>query len=144
MAIESSISGTNITSKAKVKFNVTTDQSMKIIVALVENGLIANQTNYYSPTYGGNPIVGFVHNGVLRKVATDLFDDAIPSTVQVKNGIYEFPFNISTIGATSNGVAFTVDPSKCSIVAYVLDATAAKKGVYNVQKADVGITKTFD
>lgn len=144
LSIESSVSGTNITGKAKVKFNVTTDQSMKIVVLLVENGLIANQVNYYAPTYGANPIVGFVHNGVIRKAATDIFGDAIPATAQVKNGIYEFPFSISAIGTTSAGTTFTADVSKCSIVAFVVDGSTAKKGAYNAQTALVGSTKAFD
>ncbi len=152
LAIESSVSGSTISGKAKVKFNVSTSKSMKIVVALVENGLIYNQTNYYSPSggasptlySGANPIVGFVHNGVLRKAATDIFGDAIPSIQQVKDNVYEFNFSMSTTGTNAAGTSYTVDPSKCSIVAYVIDGTTAKKGVYNVQRADVGTVKNYD
>lgn len=152
LAIESSVSGTNIVGKAKVKFNVSTSKSMKIVVALVENGLVYPQTNYYSPSsgytpylYGGaNPISNFTHNGVMRKTATDLFGDAIPAASQVKNNIYELPFTISTTGVTSAGANFTVVPANCSIVAYVVDGTTDKKGVYNVQSATVGTVKNFD
>ena len=152
LAVESSVSGTTITGKAKVKFNVSTSKAMKIVVCLLENGLIKNQTNYYSPSggatpylYGGaNPIVGFVHNNTLRKASTDIFGDAIPTSAQVKNNVWELNFSMSTSGVTGTGAAYTVDPSKCSIIAYVMDATTAKKGVYNVQRAAVGATKTFD
>ncbi|MCX6208952.1 MAG: Omp28-related outer membrane protein [Bacteroidetes bacterium] len=152
LAIESSVSGTNITGKAKVKFNVTTNKSMKIIVALVENGLVFPQTNYYSPSsgytpylYGGaNPISNFTHNGVMRRAATNLFGDAIPSTSQLKNNIYELAFTIPTTGVTSSGANFTVVPANCSIVAYVVDGTSNNKGVYNVQSATVGTVKNFD
>lgn len=152
LAIESSISGTNIVGKAKVKFNVTTGKAMKIVVALVENGLVYPQTNYYSTSggytpylYGGvNPISNFTHNGVMRKTSTDLFGDLIPATSQVKNNIYELPFTISTTGVTSAGASFNVVPANCSIVAYVVDGTTDKKGVYNVQSATVGTVKNFD
>ena len=152
VAIESTVSGGSITGKAKVKFNVTTDQSMKIIVALVEDGLIADQTNYYSPSggatpylYGGaNPIAGFTHNGVMRKIATDLFGDAIPVASQVKDGIWEYPFTVSLTGNTATGTTYTAIPANCRIVAYVVDASSNKRGVYNVQSAAAGSTKTFD
>lgn len=152
LAVESSVSGTNVTGKVKVKFNVTTDQSMKLVVALVENGLVYSQANYYSPSggytphlYGGqNPITNFSHNGVLRKTATDLFGDAIPVTAQVKNNVYEFPFSISTAGTTSSGASFTINTAKSAIVAYVIDGSSAKKGAYNVQYAAVGSVKNFD
>lgn len=152
LAIESSTSGSNITGKVKIKYNVTTSKAMKVVVALVENGLIYNQTNYYSPSggyspslYGGaNPIVGFVHNGVMRKTSTDLYGDAIPTAQQVKNNIYELPFSFTTSGTLANGGSYNANAGNCSIVAFVMDATTAKKGVYNVQRADVGTTKNFD
>jgi hypothetical protein len=145
LAIESNVAGTNIIGKAKVKFNVTTDKPMKIIVALVENGLILNQANYSSNLYGGgNPIIGFTHNGVLRRASTDIFGDDVPVAAQTKNNIWELPFTIPTSGVNASGISYTVNPAKCSIVAYVIDASTAKKGVYNVQSADVGVNKSFD
>ena len=151
LAIESTIGATAITGKVKVKFNVTTEQPMKIVIAMVENGLIANQTNYYSPSggatpylYGGaNPVIGFTHNNVLRKAATDIFGDAVPAASQVKNNIYELPFSIDLSGNTATGT-FTAVPANCAIVAYVLDGSASKKGTYNVQYAAAGTVKNFD
>ncbi|MFY7965681.1 MAG: Omp28-related outer membrane protein [Chitinophagaceae bacterium] len=152
LAIESSLGATSITGKAKVKFNVTTDRPMKIVIALVESGLVYPQVNYYSPSagatpylYGGaNPITGFVHNNVLRKASTDIFGDAIPVTAQVKNGEWELPFSFGLTGSTATGTTYTVVGSNCSIVAFVVDASVAKKGTYNVQYAPVGIVKNYD
>jgi thiol-disulfide isomerase/thioredoxin len=152
LAIQSTLSGTTISGTASVKFNVSTSKAMKIVVCLLENGLVKDQTNYYSPSggatpylYGGaNPIVGFTHNNVLRKAATDIFGDAIPTTEQVKNNVWNFSFSMTTSGTTGTGSSYTVDPSKCSIIAYVVDATTAKKGAYNVQRAAVGATQNFD
>ena len=92
LAIESSSDGVNATGKVNVKFNVTTDQTMKIVVALVENGLVYPQTNYYSPSGG----------------------------------------------------SYTANSSNSYIVAYVMDATTANRGVYNVQKTKVGVTQNFN
>lgn len=151
LAIESSLSATGITGKAKVKFNVTTDQPMKIVIALVENGLVYPQVNYYSASggaspylYGGaNPITGFVHNNVLRKASTDIFGDAVPATAQVKNGEWELPFSFALTGNTSSG-SYTAVGANCAIVAFVVDASVAKKGTYNVQYAPVGTVKNYD
>lgn len=152
LAIESSINGTNVTGKVKVKFNVTTDQSMKIVVALVENGLVYPQVNYYSPSggytpyyYGGaNPVSNFVHDGVMRRAATDIFGDAIPSSAQTKNNIWEFNYSIPLSGTTSSGTSYTANSSKSAIVAYVIDGTSAQKGVHNAQTVAVGSNKNFD
>lgn len=151
LAIESSTTGSSITGKVKVKFNVTTDSKMKIVIALVENGLLADQTNYYSAAYGNtpylyggvSPIKNFVHNGVLRRTATDLFGDAIPTTSQVKGTEYELPFSIPVSGQTATG-NYTAVPANCGIVAFVIDGTTAKKGAYNVQYAAVGTVKNYD
>ena len=152
LAIESSSDGVNATGKVKVKFNVTTDQTMKIVVALVENGLVYPQTNYYSPSggytpylYGGqNPVTNFVHDGVLRRASTDIFGDAIPAASQVKNNIWEFNYSIPFAGSTSSGGSYTANSSNSYIVAYVMDATTANRGVYNVQKTKVGVTQNFN
>ena len=145
LAIESSVTGTNIIGKAKVKFNVSTEKPMKIVVALVENGLILNQANYSSSLYTGtNPIANFTHNGVLRRASTDIFGDIIPVANQLKNNIWELPFTIPITGVNATGTSYTVNPNKCSIVAYIVDASTDNKGVYNVQRADVGINKNFD
>jgi hypothetical protein len=155
LAINSTVSGTNITGSVKVKFNVTTEKSMKLVIALVENGLVYPQTNYYSPQYGAtpylyggvSPVPDFVHNGVLRKTSTDLFGDDIPVTAQTKNGTYELPFSIPVTGTVYGGASYTAVPTKCAIVAFVVDGstgTTTNAGVYNVQYAAVGSTKDFD
>lgn len=151
LAIESNVSGNNITGKAKVKYNFNnTSMPLKIVVAVVEDGLLANQTNYYSPSsgytpylYGGaNPIINFKHDGVMRRAATNLFGDAIPASAQLKDNVYEFNFTTSTTGQTANGTTYSVVPANSRIVAYVIDASTNK--VMNVQTAALGTVKNFD
>jgi thiol-disulfide isomerase/thioredoxin len=152
LALESTVSGTNVTGKVKVKFNVTTNKPMKIVIALVENGLVYPQTNYYSPSggatphlYGGaNPITNFVHNGVLRKAATDIFGDVIPGVNQVKNNTWEMQFTIPLSGLTATGASYTAVAANSKIIAFVLDDSADNTGIYNAQIATVGTVKAFD
>jgi len=77
LGLETSVSGSTINIKAKVKFDVSTQIPMKLIVMLVEDGLVYPQVNYYAPTYGPNPISNYAHKNTLRKAATDIFGDDI-------------------------------------------------------------------
>lgn len=152
LGITSIVNGNTVTGTAKVKFNVSTDRSLKIVVALVENGLVYPQTNYYSPQYGAtpylyggvSPINNFVHNGVLRRTATDLYGDAIPGTATIKDNVWEFPFTMNLSGNTAGGT-YNAVAANCGIVAFVVDgATGSPKGILNVQYANVGDVKDFD
>src|SRR5207253_378001 len=55
LSLVSTVSGSTINVNVKVKFDVTTTIGMKLILVLVEDGLVYPQTNYYAPQYGGNP-----------------------------------------------------------------------------------------
>jgi hypothetical protein len=125
---------------------------MKIVIGLVENGLVYPQVNYYSPQYGytpylyggASPVANFEHNYVLRKTFTNLFGDAIPQAQLTKDNVYEIPFNMTLSGSVYGGGAYTAIGANCGIVAFVVDGSAQNAGLYNVQYAAVGDTKNFD
>ena len=152
LAITSSVNGTDITGTVKVKFNVTTEKEMKIVIAMVENSLVYPQTNYYSPQYGAtpylyggvSPVNDFQHNVVLRRTSTDLFGDAIPVSAQTKNNIYEVPFTMSLNGSVYGGGPYAAIPANCAIIATVIDASASDAGSFNSQYANAGATVNFD
>lgn len=152
LSISSTESGGMVTGTVKVKFNVTTDRPMKLVIALVENGLIAPQKNYYSPQYGYtpylyggvDPINDFEHNGVFRKTATDLFGDAIPVGEQVKGNEYTLPFSMTLSGTTYANSPFNAVASKSGIIAMVVDASEFDNGTYNVQYADLNTVADYD
>ena len=152
LAINSTTSATNVTGTVKVKYNVTTTKAMRIVIALVENGLVYPQENYYSPQhgvtpylYGGvNPINNFVHDGVLRRTATDLFGNGLNASEQIKNNTVEVPFDIPLSGLVYGGTGYTAIAANSAIVAFVMDASGTGNGVYNVQYAPVGTNKDFD
>lgn len=83
--INSSLHGDNLKIDIDVLFEKGTEGGEKILVYLVENGIIHDQINYYdddpsSPYYGaGNPIPDFEHNNVLRESLTHVLGDAIPA-----------------------------------------------------------------
>jgi hypothetical protein len=136
IGFETSVAGNIITVKAKVKFDVTTQVPLKVIVMLVEDGLVAAQTNYYAPQYGGNPITNYTHDHTLRTAATDIFGEAIPSASQVSGNTWEKTY---TINATGYNIA------NCKVVGTVIfDAISGRKGSLNTQIVTVGQNKAFD
>jgi len=152
LAINSTLNGNTVTGSVKVKYGVNTEKSMKLVIALVENGLVYPQVNYYSPQYGAtpylyggvSPVTNFVHKAVLRRTATDLFGDAIPTAVQTKNNIHEVSFSIPLTGSTYGGGSYTAVGNNCAIVAFVVDGSTQNNGAYNVQYAPVGTNQNFD
>jgi len=138
LAFETSISSGNITIKSKVKFNVTTNIDMKLVVYLVEDDIVYPQVNY---NYFGlpNPISNYVHKGVLRRTGTDLFGDLIDKSKQQKGSIFEKTININVSGLGYN-------TANLRAIAFVVYGTnhLGKKGVANVQSVKIGENKDFD
>lgn len=143
LAVKSSINGNKIDFNVKVGFLVDNIPNAKLVVYLLEDKLIANQTNYFSGdgnsdcNYSSqpNPIPNFEHNHVLQKAFTDIFGDAIPAS-EIGNGkVYEKSFNINL---PSN----VKDKSNLSLVAFVMGND--NKKVINVQFAKIGEDKGFD
>jgi hypothetical protein len=132
LAINSSVSGSLVNALVKVGFDF--DQTgTKLVAVLLENGRIANQANFTNNYGGGNPLVGFVHNEILRANFTDIFGDVIPDTAAVGGG--EYTVNLSV--AIPSGV----NTANMEVVAFVLNS--ANK-VINVQRAAVGVNQGFD
>jgi hypothetical protein len=151
--INSTLNNQTISGSVSVKFGTIFNSPLKIVIAMVENGLVYPQVNYYSPQYGAtpylyggvSPINNFVHNGVLRKTYTNLFGDDIPTIYQTSYGTYELPFNFSLTGSTYGGGSYTAVAANSAIVAFVLDATTNSTiGIYNVQYAAVGATVNYE
>ncbi|MAP54311.1 Omp28-related outer membrane protein [Altibacter sp.] len=99
IAIRSQVSGSSLSADVRVLYEEGSQPGDKLVLYLVENGLIYQQTNYYdtdptSPYYNmGNPIPDFEHNEVLRLSLTDIFGDEISSTPAF--GAYSASFTIS-------------------------------------------------
>jgi hypothetical protein len=142
LSIQSNISGNTISGTVKTEFNVNTSRALKIVIMLVEDGVVLSQSNYYNATAGsplqglGQLITNYSHNNVLRQFSTDLLGDAIPANQVFKNNIYDKAFSFNVPG---------VDINKCYIVASVLyDNHPTWKGSLNTQIVKAGQAQNFD
>lgn len=141
LAINSSLSGDKISVDIKVHYDVKSATENKLVVYILENGLVASQANYYnndssSPWYQkGNPITDFTHDHTARSALTDLEGDVIPENEITTGGTYSVSFSDKRLPSSIK------DTSKLEIVAFVVDDS---KTVINVQKANVGENKDFD
>jgi hypothetical protein len=145
LALNTSISGNTLNVTSKVGFDATISDSLKLVVLVVENGLVLAQTNYYnnntfypgSPYLNsGNPITGYIHNQVVRVSPTTTLGTTITAANQVKNGEYSTNFAIDITGYNS---------SKLQVVAFVTYADAqVKYGVLNAQWVQAGSNKSYD
>ena len=142
IAFTTSLNGTDVSVTTKVKFDVTTSIDMKLVVFLVEDGIVYPQVNYGYNYNGftGSPIPNYVHNATLRKTATDVYGDAIDKTKQVKGTTYEKTHSFSIAGAGYNAAKLRV----IAFVVYGDNNFLGKVGVSNVQSVAVGSSKDFD
>ncbi|MBT3546753.1 MAG: Omp28-related outer membrane protein [Flavobacterium sp.] len=131
LAIETSLTGSNLDITISQGFlqNMT---NVKLLVFVLEDGIIADQSNYTSYYGGASTILNFEHNGVLRYVATDIMGDTTTSTI----GIHEQSFSVNL---SSQGVQ---DPTKTGVLAMLVDDLA--RVLYNAQYVISGQTQDFD
>ncbi len=88
LAINSSFNGSTLSLGVKAHFSQATTGG-RIVVYILENGIVAAQHNYYSREMGGDPsspwynypatITDFVHDHVARMSVTNPLGDPIPS-----------------------------------------------------------------
>jgi Outer membrane protein Omp28 len=138
IALQTSISGNMVNVTTKVKFDVTTAVNLRLVTYLLQDGEVYPQVNY---NYYGlpNPIPGYVHNGILRRTATDLYGDGITTSSQVKGTTFEKTFALDATGFNVNN---------CRVIAFVVQGTNTQgrkeRVVINAQTVKAGLNKDFD
>ena len=143
LSIDSELNGNNLQFEVKVGFVVDEIPNAKLVVYLLEDGLIYNQVNYFAGTgdpecpYSNSPqnIAEFEHNHVLKKVFTDVFGDEIPASDISSNALYTKSFNVNL----PNNIE---DNQNLSLVAFVMGNE--NNEVINVQYAQIGEYVDFD
>lgn len=138
LAMTSTASGNDVTLNVKVKFG-DDFSNLRLVVYALEDGLVYNQTNYYTsnPIYygGANPIIGFIHDNVLRAVLTSsILGENITGTTNT-GGEYTKTFNY-TVPATyqfnkMHFVAFVINSSNTTINAR--DAKVNENQAYEIE-----------
>ena len=135
LSISSALDGVSMTVDVSVKFEVDYSASnLKLIVYILEDNVIQDQTNSTSYYGGASVLTDFVHNDVLRVMLTDSFGDAILSSETVANTTFDKTFSMNV---PSN----VIDTAEVSVVAFVVDGDT--KAVVNVQSAHLGETQAF-
>ena len=134
VAIESSISDRDLTVTIKVGFSQDYT-SLKYVIYILENDLIANQANYADLGYGSdNPLIDFVHKHVLRKALTSSpLGDAILDASSTSGSIFKKTHTYTI------PVAYNKD--KMEIVAFVVKSD---KSVINARHSEFGKTQSFE
>lgn len=152
LALNTSFSGNTLSVTAKTGFDATISDSLKLIVYVVENGLVAPQRNYYyqNSSYPTSPyfnpsspfinkndtITNFVHNYVYRASGTTVLGTTIPVDKQVKNGEYSttYSFDVSSY-----------NKANLKVIAFVCYADSqVKTGLLNSQWVTAGQNKNYD
>lgn len=131
LSIETEISGNNINADVNVKFGKDFNTGLKLVVCLVESGLIHDQVNYYDDGRG-DPIPNYVHNNVLRIFGTDLLGDEIPEADIYKDNVY-------TKSISFNASDYIKE--NCKVVAFVVSEYGR---TLNTQQVNAGSNKTFE
>lgn len=136
IAIDSKITGSELSVDVKVVYRNGSEPGDKLVVYLLESGVKADQINYYNtveghPYFGfGNPIVDFEHNDGLRKSLSGLFGDSLPDTAAFEEYKKTYTFNVPA----------EYNTDKLSFVVMLVKADNSAK---NSQHAELGETKTF-
>ena len=118
LAMTSTVSAGTINLNVNVKF-ASDFSGLNLVVYILEDNLIYNQTNYTSFYGATSTITGFEHDHVLRASLTNILGDAlVGSSVTgqtiTKNFTLSVPATIANV-ANMTFVAFVVDSSKKAI-----------------------------
>lgn len=139
LAISSELNDTSLDINIYVGFHSAMTTTPKIVVYIVEDGLLEDQAEYNSPAMypnlpqSGGHYTDFVMNGVLRYVPSN--GSTIPAADNVAGNIYGINYAIDL-----NSVPHA-NTDNMAIVAFVIDGSGT---AVNVQKAHLGETVNFD
>jgi len=133
LALTPIVSGNNINLNVNVKFSKDFT-GVKLVVYVLENGLLYEQHNY-TDYYGGVDVIeDYHHNHVLRSILTPQLGEAISATDTTSGRTFTKSFNIYVPSNVAN-------MANLEFVAFVLDASGK---VINVRKAASGDTQDFE
>ena len=109
-------------------------QNLKLVVYLLENGLVYPQVNYTSFFNGENPIEDYVHDHTLRKTLTNILGDEIDNAQTSTGNTYLKEYNFQVPQEVEN-----ID--NIEFVAFLTDDEG---NVINVRKSALGEVQDFE
>lgn len=104
LAMNSSLNNGNIDLTVDVKF-LDNYSNLKLVVYLLENGLVYQQFNYTN-YYDGYLIPNFVHNHVVRTTLTNILGDSISETTNGTTFTRTFSIPVPANIANANNISF--------------------------------------
>jgi len=133
LAINSSLQNNQINVEVRSQFSKDFE-GLKLVVYLVENGLVYPQVNYTSYYNNLNPIENYTHNYTLRKSITPILGETILSENTSTGNIHTNTFNFPVPDNISNAdnidlIAFLINPDN---------------SVLNVRKASLNSSQDFE
>ena len=136
LAVNATMAGANMDIEVSVKFGEDfSDRDLKLVVYVLEDGLLYDQENYTDYYGGGAVLPNFEHNHTLRDVLTNVLGDAIPSADTTKENVYTTTINTTVPANVSNS-------ANINLVAFVVNGSTNK--ALNSRAADFGETQTFE
>ena len=145
LAINTTVTGNTLNVTTKVGFDANISQSLKLVVALVQDNVSLSQVNYYAnnssypgnPYFSsGNPIPNFIHKNVLKSAPTGILGTDITGFAQNKGSEYTAT---NTIDITGLPIA------NLKVVAFLVFADGQNKtGILNAQWVNAGQNKAYD
>ncbi|WP_053990220.1 Omp28-related outer membrane protein [Mangrovimonas sp. TPBH4] len=129
LALTSEMSGNSLNVNVAVDLLDNTLTEAKLIVYVLEDGLIYEQTNYTDYYGGADYITDFVHDNVLRQVPTGLFGEELASTdLDAETNLYNKSYSFEL----DSNIA---DSSNIHLAVFVTDADGK---VLNAVGAEIG------
>lgn len=149
LMINSSVTGSTASVTVSAGFNSTMTGNYRLTVYLCEDSVVGfgsgyNQNNYYNTRPGtlwyglGNPIIGFKHDFVARKVlSSKMIGDPISASFIQPGGVFTRTYTTSISGYNKR---------QLYVIAFVnkTGSTKLTHQVMNVQKTLIGTNKAFD
>jgi hypothetical protein len=133
LAMDVSIVGNTVNLETKVKFSKDFS-NLKLVVYVLENGLIYDQVNYTNFYTGPGTISNFQHDHVLKACLTPLMGEAIANSNTTVGQTYTKSFSVPVPSNISN-------LNNIEFVAFITDEN---NKTINVRKASAGATQDFE
>lgn len=137
IAVNSQLNGSSLSLNVKVAYENGSVPGDKLVVYLLENGVVSPQANYFNETPGhpyeglGNPIPNYVHNDGLRNSLSELFGDAIPNLPAFQVHSKDFTFQIPSHYVGEN-------------LSFVVMVVNSENSAKNAQFSNINEAKDFE
>lgn len=134
LAMNAAVEGTNITLDVNVMFGKDFTNNLKLVVYVLEDGLIYDQHNYTTYYDGVDILEDFEHNHTLRACLTPILGEAVTGSEATTGNVYTRTFSVPVPANVANA-------ANIEFVAFIIDENG---NAINVRAAHSGETQEFE